>query len=182
MDWDYRRRKYCCVRLRIHHRYMVVFFSRALFQFAPRCLLGESRFHEAAMSNETLNWVWTTLGADPEASSLERRRQELFAAAAFDYAILNKDYKGVHEWLFRRWSAFNIAANSLWALYLSLPFGLVVGIRWTGQWWVPVVLFSIVLIPVMIWAWRDTMDMLEFMARLLSKKNEPQKGSEAEDS
>jgi hypothetical protein len=110
------------------------FVLRLVFRFRPRCC-GESRFHEAAMSDATLDRVWSTLGANPEASKVERRRQELFVGAAFDCAVLRKDHKGVHKWLFRRWNGFNIAVTSLWALYLSLPFGLlVVEIRWTNQW------------------------------------------------
>ena len=50
------------------------------------------------------------------------------------------------------------------ALVFSFPFGCAVGIPITPAWGYPVAIFAVILLVVMGWAWRDTMDMLEFMA------------------
>jgi hypothetical protein len=44
-----------------------------------------------------------------------------------------KEREGVYRWLFRCWSAFNIAANSVFGILFSIPFGHRV-IQWTNTW------------------------------------------------
>jgi hypothetical protein len=99
-----------------------------------------------------------------------RRSQELYAGAAFDFDVLGERHKGVHEWLVRRWNGFNIAANSIWALVLSLPAGPFIGVSPGLTWCLSVLVFGVVLGFVMIWAWRDTMQMLGFMASIEANK------------
>jgi hypothetical protein len=147
------------------------FFLRLLFYFGYQIGLLNSRFHEVGMSKRTLNQVWARLRANPEAFEPERRRKELFAGAAFDHDVLQADHRGVHQWMFRRWNAFNIATTSFWALISSLPIGHLLRIPWAHTWCIPVILFAIVLVPTMFWAWHDTMNMLEFMVTLPPKEN-----------
>jgi hypothetical protein len=131
--------------------------------------MHKPRFHEVAMSAEALKEVWKRINAF-EASESEQRRRELFAGAFFDYVVLRKEYEGVHEWLFRRWNGFNIAANSIVALYFSLLLGLAFGIHLTWVWCLPVLVLAVLLCFVMYWAWNDTMTMLDFMIWLLAEK------------
>ncbi|HLK83821.1 MAG TPA: hypothetical protein VKT99_20335 [Xanthobacteraceae bacterium] len=129
--------------------------------------------HEVVLNEEALTRVLQVLHADSAQNERERRRQELFAGVMFDHGILRERYEGIHKWLFRRWTGFNIAAASVTALILSLAFGTYVfHITITFQWCIPVVGFAILLAFVGRWAWRDTMQMLEFMARLLRDKEE----------
>jgi hypothetical protein len=143
---------------------ITVFILRLMFLRRP---VDSGRFHEVVLSKDSFQQVWERLDAPGEEPV---RSQELFAGAAFDYAVLRKHHEGVHEWLFRRWNGFNIAANSISALALSLPAGYLIGIPWSPTWYLSVGIFVFCLWWVMFWAWNDTMDMVEFMASLEAKK------------
>jgi hypothetical protein len=127
---------------------------------------GKSRFHEVALSHDSFGQVWDLLGAPGKPV----RSQELYAGAAFDFDVLRKSHEGVHRWLFRRWNAFNIAANSLCALTFSFLIGPFFGVPWGLTWFLPVIFFAVILVPMMFWAWRDAMKMLSFMASLEANK------------
>jgi hypothetical protein len=89
----------------------------------------------------------------------------------FDHGIIHDNHEGIHRWMFRRWNAFSIATTSFFGLAFSIPFGhYFIGIRAGCTWSLPVALFAAILVFVMIWAWHDTMNMLEFMIRLASKE------------
>lgn len=130
-------------------------------------LLGGSRFHEVALSDDSLKRVWDLIGAPPGKPD---RSKELFAGVAFDFGVLKKDCEGVSQWLFRRWNGFNTAANSIVALVLSLLVGPSIGVPCRYSWWLPVVAFVFVLGIVAFLSWRETMNMVGFMASL---KNAP---------
>jgi hypothetical protein len=150
---------------------------RLLFETGYQLRLSDSRFHEVALSGPMLNQVWAKLRADPTASEKERRNKELFVGAAFDHDVLQRDHEGVHQWMFRRWNAFNIAATSFLALVSSLPIGHLLHIPCTPTWCTPVVVFAAMLVPAMMLAWCETMNMLEFMIRLPPKRQRTSKGS-----
>jgi hypothetical protein len=79
--------------------------------------------------------------------------QELFAGVVFDHGIIRENYKGIHEWLVRRWNGFNIAGSSFWGLVFSLPFGLaIIGIPITAAWGCSVAFFAVILLCTMCWA------------------------------
>jgi len=141
------------------------FFLRLVFLCRPR---HWGRFHEVAFSDKSFGQVWDLIGAPGELD----RSQELSAGAVFDFDVLRNRYKGVHQWLFRRWSAFNIAASSITALALSFPAGNFIGIPWSLAWFLSVGIFIVFLWFVMFWAWRDTMRMARFMASIEAKKAE----------
>jgi hypothetical protein len=145
------------------------FVLRLIFRYRPR-RWGKSRFHEVAMSDEAFEQVWEAVASPSRKKS--DRRQELSAGVAFDHGLIRKNHDGIHRWLIRRWNAFSIAATSFWGLVFSFPIGHAVGIPMSQTWWYPVTLFAVILLVVMTWAWRDAMDMLEFMAssRLMPKE------------
>jgi len=146
---------------------LTTFFLGALFQIGHRVGFTKSQFQDISMSDGAFDIVWKRLEAPKEWA----RSQELFAGAAFAYDVLLKDHAGVHQWMFRRLTAFNIAATSICGLLLSFLFGhCVVGITWTLAWCFPVVVFAFIL-GVTAWvAWHDAMDMFDFMISLESAK------------
>jgi hypothetical protein len=139
------------------------FLLRMIF-WCKAFLFGGSRFHEVALSNDSLERVWHLIGAPEE----PKRSKELFAGAVFDFAILKKDREGVNQWLFRRWNGFNTAANSIFALVLSLLVGPSIGVPWGYWWWQSVLAFAVVLGLTAYWSWREAMNMVGFMASLKS--------------
>jgi len=152
---------------------MTHFILRLSFWWAPACCV-KSRYYEAAVSDETLQSIWGQLGA----SGNFDRRLELSAVASFDHGLVREKYEGIHRWLLRRWNAFSIAATSSLGLALSLIFGAAIGIPWDRRWWLPVAAFAALLIPVMVWNWRDTMRMIDFAASLpLNKPKAPPKAA-----
>jgi hypothetical protein len=103
---------------------------------------------------------------------LDDASQDLDAVAAFDYDVLQEHHEGVHQWLFRRWNGFNIAANSISALVLSLPAAPFIKVPWNIPWCASVTIFVVILVFAARCAWRDTMHMLRFMANLEANKSE----------
>src|SRR5579862_1319647 len=66
-------------------------------------------FHEAAVSKESLKIIGKKIGALGHLTP----QQELLAVVAFDHGVLKKDWEGIHQWIVRRWTAFNMAMNSI---------------------------------------------------------------------
>jgi hypothetical protein len=126
------------------------------------------RSHEVAFDRVSRPKILERLHVSPkdpgDAGDPNDASQDLYVGAAFDFDILLNHHKGVHQWLFRRWNGFNIAANSISALALSLPAGHLIGIPWSLTWYLSVGIFVVFLWFVMFWAWNDTMNMLSFMA------------------
>jgi hypothetical protein len=123
------------------------------------------RFHEVALSDDSFRQIWDQMGAPGKPD----RSQELSAGAAFDHDILRSSREGVHRWLVRRWNGFNTAANSISAVVLSFLAGPFVSVPLGRTWFLIVVPFVVILIPVMLWARLDMMNMVAFMASLEKK-------------
>jgi hypothetical protein len=123
------------------------------------------RFHEVALSDDSFRQIWDRMGAPGKPD----RSQELSAGAAFDHDVLRSSREGVHRWLVRRWNGFNTAANSLSAVALSFLAGPFIGVPLGRTWFLTVIPFGVILIPVMLWARRDMMNMVGFMASLEKK-------------
>jgi hypothetical protein len=147
---------------------LTYFLLRLFFRFRPQ-RWGKSRFHEVALSEDAFTKILEALRAP---FGKPDRWQELSAGVAFDHGFLREKYKGIHQWLVRRWNAFSIAATSFWGLVLSFPFGHLIGIPMTQTWWIPVAFFSVILVFVGLWAWQDAMNMVDFMSRLPPNDNE----------
>ena len=106
---------------------------------------------------KTLGRIWTQLNIHescPQDSTLI-----LYATATFDHEVLNK---GIHEWLLRRWSSFNVSAHSCTALVFSMLVALLWFPPW--HWWVAVVIMIVILFSSAIVARRETMAMLDFQS------------------
>ena len=140
---------------------------RLAFEIAHKCRLGLGS-HESYFPRELENVLWQALAMPGRPSGLDL----FFAGVVFDHCILRDEYTGVHKWLFRRWSAFNIAVASTIALLLSLPFGKMLGIVWCTDWLWTVSILCVVLVLSAYFSWRDTMGMAAFMLRRHQQRND----------
>lgn len=123
-----------------------------------------STSHEVCFPEKLLPSLWKVI----EMPGKPHRRDVFFAGAEFDYDLLRTKYLGIHNWLFRRWSAFNIAVTSITALLLSLLVGQgLLKIVWHNEWQCAVYTLCIILFVSALFAWKDTMGMLAFMLRKL---------------
>lgn len=131
------------------------------------------RQHEAVLSQGCLEQIWKQL----HATGAPCQNQTLYAAATFDHELLPK---GIHDWLTRRWNAFNISVNSGVAFALALIIGKVLSIDIGIEWCVTSVIVAGFLTWSVILAWRDTMGMIEFQSHR-EPKNTDQNGGNGGD-
>jgi hypothetical protein len=85
----------------------------------------------------------------------------LSTAALFDHEFLPSS---THQWLFRRWSTFNICTQCVTALVLSYFFGLAFGVKPTCVWWLTIVLSTSVFVWQATTSWRESRKMFDLMA------------------
>lgn len=121
----------------------------------------KGRSQEIALSAETLKAICRAIGMN---SNKPSHRDELFVAVCFDHGSLHKDHGGLHTWIRRRWSAFNISASSATAILLAYLASLYFDISLCQRWYVPAGLLFLVFVASAVCAWRDTMQMYKFMA------------------
>lgn len=141
------------------------FFFGTITVFLLRIAFGlRGRYYEVVLPDDALERVWDRLGVSAEKRT---KQNELFAGATFDHEILKKKSEGIHSWMMRRWSTFNISAISTIALTTSLLAGLFFDIAMNVEWVLP----ALLTIGLLVWsafvAWRDTMRMAEFQAHRL---------------
>lgn len=140
---------------------------RALF------FLAGWRRYEAVLSRETLLAIWPRLGTTQivAESKYQWRRQAFYGGVSFDHAIFPR---GIHLWLMRRWSAFNISYNSAVAIVLSLIVVRYYGIPTQADWVLIAAMVIAALALNAVFAWRETMSMIQFQAtcNLPGKKGE----------
>ena len=98
------------------------------------------------------------LGLSPEGQRL--REDALFLSATLDHEVMSKP---VHQWVFRRWTAFNVYAHSVTALLLALGVGYVLGIV-SWKWTAISSLAAGVFWGLALSAHRETMGMLRFQS------------------
>lgn len=124
---------------------------------------GKKATYEAVISDAVLCQIWNKCGRiDPADTKLT-----LYATATFDHEILNQ---GVHSWIRRRWTHFNVAAHSVVALLLShvVAFLLCHGVAGAYQisqslpWWITTLVLVAIFSCTGLGAWRQTMKMIEF--------------------
>ena len=118
--------------------------------------------HEVRLSTETLRLLWARMNVPGEFKGSD----ELYLGVTLDHGVLLESHKGLHEWLARRWGAFAVNCTSVTALILSLSIGYIAGIHIVWAWWFPVTIITIAFASTAVWAWRDTMGMLDFQAKL----------------
>jgi hypothetical protein len=94
---------------------------------------------------------------------------KFYVAVSFDHGILFERSRGIHDWLARRWNAFNISIHSIFAVLFPPVVAWIFEIPtdW-DKWKIWVYLISLTLLVNGAVAWRQTMKMLEFQARRAS--------------
>ncbi len=132
---------------------------RAIFLVGSALHWTHNANYEASLSPETWKRIWPKLQM-PEDFSFEASLA-LYTAATYDHELL---HRGIHEWLGRRWNAFNVSVNSATALLLAPFAGGLLSIAVKPAWWIPSLVLAAVFLTTAVLAWRDTMQMIEFQA------------------
>lgn len=94
-------------------------------------------------------------------------RWKLYVVATFDHHFLIQQSTGVHEWILRRWNAFNVSLHSVFAMILPPFVAYVLEIPSIWVEW-KIWIWSIT-IPLLIngsIAWWQTMKMIDFQSRI----------------
>jgi hypothetical protein len=113
--------------------------------------------YEAVLPTETWKRLWPLLST----SLPQDTKWHLYAAATFDHALLAP---GVHEWIQRRWTTFNLSVHSFAAVAMSHFAALLPAVRETWEWVLLTATLLLVFGVTARIAWLHTMRMLEFQA------------------
>ena len=116
---------------------------------------------ETFLPKEFFPRVWSKLAPSRELPNAAAK-YFFYAAVTFDHENLFKDAGGLHEWLIRRWNAFNVNMNSAVALLFASALAFPLGITDSILWFVGVTVVFVVLLINATFAWYETMRMLEF--------------------
>jgi hypothetical protein len=135
---------------------VTVIALRILFLFVSRAQ-GRRQVYEAYFSNASFKRIWQPLVVNRSRD----RKLLLYAAVTFDHELLEK---GVHEWLMRRWNAFNVAASSCIALILAHLFGYMLRIRPSCKWYASTAVVLLFLFVTAVTSWSETMGMVDFQS------------------
>ncbi len=128
---------------------------------------------EASLPTETLGRIWPALHTQ---MALDRMLT-MYASVTLDFELTSE---GVHGWITRRWSGFNIAYNSTVALELSHLVGYALKIRQSSTWtWTSVVMIAILTYAAVV-AYRETMTMLDFQSHRNLKPQTPEERTSVE--
>lgn len=115
--------------------------------------------YEVPFSEPAMEKVWHRL----ERSKGLSRSCTLCAAAVFDHALL---HPSIHEWLFRRWTTFNICTQCAMALLLSYFLGHALHVQPTWKWWLTVAASTGIFIWQAVASWKETRNMFDFLVDL----------------
>jgi len=107
------------------------------------------------MSKNAMSKIWRRLGV-PEGPP----ESVLCAAAVFDHTLLQTS---VHQWLFRRWTTFNICTQCAMALLLSYGLGRALHVHPTLKWSLTIVVSIGLFIWQAITSWNETYRMFDFV-------------------
>jgi hypothetical protein len=157
--------------------YIIGTLTYAILRFSfwcKACCFGGSQYHEAGVLRSDpsdLDSIWSRTGhpvaTDPQAKDHQQKLQELSAVVVFDFGIIRGKYEGIHQWLVRRWNAFNIGATSVAGLLLSFAVGrYMFCISFSWKWYAPVGIFIAACVYVACCAWWDGRRMVRFMAQM----------------
>jgi len=114
--------------------------------------------YEIVLTRETWNRVWSHVDINTPYDV----KDAFYAGVTFDHEILSP---GLHEWITRRWSAFNFSVNAVSALLLAHVVGVFIAVPQTFVWWLFTLLSVSMLVVNATFAWRHTMNMLDFQSR-----------------
>jgi hypothetical protein len=113
--------------------------------------------YEAKLSDDTLKRIWRQLRSD----QAQDKKLTLYVATTFDHELLAD---GIHTWLMRRWHSFNVSVNSIVALILAHFFAPVLSIPQSWRWSVSTAILAAILLFQALFAWHETMNMIEFQS------------------
>jgi hypothetical protein len=116
------------------------------------------RSYEVPISEAAMEKIWHKLGL-----SKASHKSALCAAAVFDHALLRPP---IHQWLFRRWTTFNICTQCAMALFLSYFLGRALHVQSTCKW----VLTIAAAVGIFVWqavtSWKETRNMFDLVTDL----------------
>jgi hypothetical protein len=85
----------------------------------------------------------------------------LYASVTLDHEMTAP---GIHTWVMRRWSAFNVSVNCVAAMLIAHLLAPALGIAQSRTWWLFTMGVGAVLIINAVATWKGTMEMLNFQA------------------
>jgi MFS family permease len=132
---------------------------RAIFRLGSALRWAHNSTYEASLSPETWGRIWSRLRMAPERPFAPPLA--LYTAATYDHEVLPR---GIHEWLGRRWNAFNVSVSSATALVLAPIVGALLSIPLKPAWWITSIVLVVLFLATATLAWRDTMKMIEFQS------------------
>jgi hypothetical protein len=111
--------------------------------------------YEVPISRRAMEKIWKRLGL-----SEGPHKSVLSAAAVFDHALLQSS---IHQWLFRRWTTFNICTQCATALLLSYGLGHALHIQPTWKWGITISAAIGLFIWQAVTSWNETQEMFDFV-------------------
>jgi len=125
--------------------------------------------YEVCLNRDYLKRIWIKIGLrKPYYSFVEEQLDDLiyYATITFDHHILFKKRKGIHDWLVRRWNAFNISVHCISALILSYVLSWLLEAKMPSVWYTITLSIIIVLVINAVCTWRETMKMMDFQSKI----------------
>jgi hypothetical protein len=111
--------------------------------------------YEVPLSPEAMTRIRTKL----ELRDFEQK-SALSIVAVFDHAVIKEP---VHEWLFRRWTTFNICVQCAVALTLSAGLGHLLKVQATWTWGITVILLIGLFTCQGVRSWKESRDMFDLV-------------------
>ena len=138
--------------------------------------------HEAIISTDAFARILTRFNFRDSKRTNTRAKVKkflpwkLYVVATFDHRFLLEESRGVHEWLLRRWNAFNISLHSVFALILppTVAYFLAISSCWV-EWRIWIWSIALPLSINAIIAWWQSMKMIDFQSRLSPPQSVVQK-------
>jgi hypothetical protein len=148
------------------------FFIGALSHLLLKLFFGAVFRHwsEVHLEEDALRRIWLLLGVE----GTSNRAWEYYASASFDHGIIAQREPGVHEWIARYWSGFQMSSHSAVALWLAHIAACILNsqegfarshyIRQSCGWWWLTLFMSSILITNAVISWVRCTRMIEFQS------------------
>lgn len=144
-------------------------FLRLSFLITGWFCTRSNQSHEVCLDNESERLIWSVVMPH----RIFRRHDITFAGVILDFEKMNA---GTHNWIVRRWNAFNVSINISFglALVLLLCSDCFLGLKVHSWAWFSIGAAAIgaFLINAII-SWKDTMRMLKFYSEYLQQDPVP---------